>query len=81
VYIFLRVLNSVASVPGGKDFTYLSVGIHGQSAGFGSDILIFDDTLRRISEAASEKVQRKLWSDVKSSALSRHRHASAVASF
>ncbi len=60
------------TVPGvGKDYSMTGFGIHGQSAGYGADVLILDDTLKRGSEANSETIRRKLWQDTASAALNR----------
>ncbi len=53
------------------DLTYTGRGIHSNLSGRGFDTLVLDDCLKSGSDAMSENVRERLWTDVVSAALNR----------
>ena len=53
------------------DATYMGRGIHSNLSGRGLDTLILDDVLKSGTEAMSELVRERLWTDVVSAAVNR----------
>jgi len=53
------------------DLTYTGRGIHSNLSGRGFDAVVFDDVLKSGSDAMSEAIRTRLWTDVCSAAINR----------